>query len=138
MAQEGNVILAESVTQRFDNQLAMIATLVVPDWQDSSMLEGAMQPSPTETEKQTLPSIPVLTLEPPKVDVLTDTGTSDIYTKDREISELASLLQQDATKNTAALRSALATAPEAVKPALLQAIAVSEAGYDKALNATSE
>ena len=138
MAQEGNVSLAESVTQRFDNQLAMIATLVVPDWQDSSMLEGAMQPSPTETEKQTLPSIPVLTLEPPKVDVLTDTGTSDIYTKDREMSELASLLQQDATKNTAALRSALATAPEAVKPALLQAIAVSEAGYDKALNATSE
>jgi len=56
----------------------------------------------------------------------------------QEMSEFASLLQQNAVKNTAALRNALATAPEEVKPALLQAIAVSEAGYDNAINVISE
>ena len=139
IAQEGNVSLAGSVTQRLDSQLAMIATLAVPDWQDSSILEiVTTQPSATETERQNLSQIPVLTLKPPEMDALTNAGVSDIYTEDEEMSEFASLLQQDATKNTAALRSALATASEAVKPALLQAIAVSEAGYENALNAVSE
>ena len=131
MAQEGNVSLAESVTQRLDNQLAMIATLAVTDRQDSSMLEGAAQETIPETKLQPPPTV----VTP---DAITDAGISDIYTEDEEMSELASLLQQNADKNAAALRNALATAPEELKPALLQAIAVSEAGYDNALNAISE
>lgn len=147
MAQEGNASLAESVTQRLDNQLAMIATLVAPDWRDSSILEGAshetitipetkMQPPLTTTPTTSLPA-PAVSLVPP--DVSTDLSFSEVYTpEDNEISEFASLLQQNADKHTAALRNALATAPEEVKSALLQAIAVSEAGYDNAINAISE
>ena len=134
MAQEGNASLAESATQRLDNQLAMIATLATSDRQDSSMLEGTAKAPALDMEQQ--PSSPVLTLAPPNV--ITYAGLSNADTVDNKTSELAHLLQQNAVKNSDALHNALATAPEAVKPALLQAISVSEAGYDNALNAISE
>ncbi len=142
MAQEGNVSLAESVTKRLDDQLAMIATLAMTDKQDGNMLEGIARETITQTKLQPPLVTPTITLSAPATvvppDVITNAGISDTYTAYEETSELASLLQQNAAKNTAALRNALVAAPEAVKEALLQAIAVSEAGYDNAINAFSE
>ncbi len=134
IAQKGNTTLAEEVTQRLDNQLAMIATLASDKEKVSRILTEAGQLSPTETETPTI-NIPA-TVVPP--DVITDAGLLNTYTEDNEISELACLLQQNAVKNLDDLHIALATAPEAVKPALLQAIAISEAGYENALNAITE
>lgn len=135
IAQKGDAALTEEVTQRLDNQLAMVATLASDKEKFSRFLTAeAGQLSPTETETQivSLPA-PIVPL-----DVTTDAGLSNIYTEDSEMSELARLLQQDAAENSDALHNALATAPEAAKSALLQAIAVSEAGYENALSAISE
>lgn len=135
IAQKGNTTLAEEVTQRLDNQLAMIATLASDKEKVSRILTEAGQLSPTETETQTI-SITTPVVLPP--DVITDAGLLNTYTEDNEISELACLLQQNAVKNLDDLNDALAIAPEAIKPALLQAIAISEAGYENALNAITE
>ncbi len=48
-------------------------------------------------------------------------------------ARLKAIMVEDATKYTARLRALLETAPETAKPALLKAIAVSEKGYEKAL-----
>ena len=144
MAQKGNVSLADAATQRLDDQLAMIATFASGKEEDSRILEGAAQETITipETKLQPLPPAPNLSLTVPATvtpsDEITDAAISDIYTADEEMSELAGLLQQNADDNTAALRNLLDTASEAVKPVLLQAIAVSEAGYENALNAIIE
>jgi hypothetical protein len=132
IAQEGNVSLAESVTQRLDNQLAMISTLYITERQDGTILEGATKAPAFGMEQQ--PPVPTLALP----EATADTNLLDTYTTDEEMSELACLLQQKAASNATALRNALTTAPEAVKPALIQAIAISEAGYENAINAIGE
>ncbi len=53
-------------------------------------------------------------------------------------SELYNLLLQDGLDNSAALRDLLATVPESIKTALLEAIEVAETGYLNALNAINE
>jgi hypothetical protein len=134
IAQEGNVSLAESVTQRLDNQLAMIVTLAVTDKQDIKMLEGATRETTSQAQLQ--PPSSVTDVAPSGV--ITDADILNTYATDEEMSEFTNRLQQNAAKNTDALRNAVATAPEAVREALLQAIAVSEDGYENALNAFIE
>lgn len=145
MAQKGNASLAEAATRRLDNQLAMIATLAIGQDKDSRLLSEAGQSPPTDIKTQTqvgsattpttsLPA-PILVLPP---DTIADFSSPDSYPEDDEMSELMRLLLQDANQNLVALHDLLATVPVAVKPAVLQAIAILEAGYANALNAISE
>ncbi len=123
MAQKGNAPLAEVVTQRLDNQLAMIASLAVIHRQESGVLDKASQP---EIELQ--PSAPEM-----------ETSDSRAFsTQDGNRDKLVILLQQYAISHPAALRNMLAAAPEEVRPALLRAIAVALTGYEKALSAIGE
>ncbi len=123
MAQKGNATLAELATQRLDNQLAMIASLAVIHRQESGVLDKASQP---EIELQ--PSAPEM-----------ETSDSRAFsTQDGNRDKLVILLQQYAISHPAALRNMLAAAPEEVRPALLRAIAVALAGYEKALSVIGE
>lgn len=117
MAQKGNPRLIEVVTQRLDNQLTMLAGLTVTQQVDAGVAEKALSPAASEAEgmdSQTFSS---------------QAGNGN---------ELLSLLQQYATSNPETLRNLLSSVPEEVRPALLEAIAVTSAGYERAINAISD
>lgn len=119
LAQEGKASLAEMVTQRLDNQLAMIASLAITitHKEESRVLEGALPVPATETDVQ---------------------ESQEFHQTAGGGDNLSQLLEQYAASHSAELNHALETAPEGVKSVLLQAIEVSLAGYEKALNALSE
>ncbi len=110
MAQKGDARLVALVTQRLDNHLVMIASLAVAYRGETSVPEEALQ-------------LPAPALE------------ADI--KNGDMDELVTLLKNYAAIHQAKLSAVLATAPEAVKPALLEAISV-VAGYEEALSAVGE
>jgi len=119
LAQEGKAGLAEVVTQRLDNQLAMIASLAITITrkEESKVLEGALLVPATEMDVQ---------------------ESQEFHQTAGSGDDLSQLLEQYAASHSADLNHALEAAPEGVKPVLLQAIEVSLAGYEKALNALSE
>ena len=120
MAQKGDARLVALVTQRLDNHLVMIATLVVAQRGEISVPEEALQ----------MPAPPAL-----EADIQ---GAEGFALQNGDMGELVTLLEYYAATHQAKLSAVLATAPEAVKSALLQAISVSMAGYEKALNAVGE
>lgn len=119
LAQEGKADLAEVVTQRLDNQLAMIASLAITitRQEESRVLEGALPVPATEMDVK---------------------ESQEFHQTAGGGDDLSQLLEQYAASHSADLSHALETAPEGVKPVLLQAIKVSLAGYEKALSALSE
>ncbi|MDI6814612.1 MAG: DUF5667 domain-containing protein [Dehalococcoidales bacterium] len=102
----------EQLTQRLDNRLAMIASLALAEREG----EVAVLPAPA--------------LLPPAKG--RDEG---VYPQANRRAELRMLLGHYAVNHPAALHAVLEKAPESAKPALLRAIAISEAGYEKAINA---
>jgi hypothetical protein len=114
MADKGDVHQVELITQRLDERLATLAVL-------ASALE-AEEESPVllaPSAEEAMPSAE-------------DRGASD-WANNR--AELRVTVADYAASNQAALRAALEEVPEPVRAALLQAIAVSEAGYQEALEA---
>ena len=55
--------------------------------------------------------------------------------KVQKLTKLRKIVARHAVDHPAALRAMLGKAPESARPALLRAIAISEAGYEKALRA---
>ena len=156
MAQEGNVSLVELTTERLDNHLSMIASISAA--QSGGLLsEGGAEAFTTLTVTKTVTAtvggagtLPEGTSEPPTITTTeagTDTTTPGITTETAIKSGISSQqpcnddkdftcqLRQDSASNIAALYEALESAPEEVKPALMQAITVLENGYNNALNA---
>jgi hypothetical protein len=152
MAQEGNVSLVELTTQRLDNHLAMIAGSSTVQRDEVSLTGEALETITTapavtmagagvttiipdktvEIPDTTTPTVPTAT-EPP------DEGLGDFFHQlDSNGGNFANQIRQQSESNIAALYEALESAPEEVKPALMQAIAVLEAGYENALNAIGE
>ncbi len=121
MAQKGDARLVEEVTQRLDSHLVMIATLAVVQRGETSVVDQALEMA-----------APAPALE---ADIKSAEGFA-IQNGDK--GELETLLENYAAANQAKLNAVLATVPEAVKPALLEAISVSAAGYELALDAVSE
>ncbi len=119
MAQKEDATLVALATQRLDDHLVMIATLAVAYRGETSVPEEALQ-------------LPALELE---ADIKNDEGFA---LQNGDMGELVTLLEHYAAIHQARLSAVLATASEAVKPALLQAISVSVAGYEKALSAVGE
>ena len=135
MARKGNIALAESVTERLDNNLRMMASLVMAQGQQSTILESTTV-TQTQTQKATSP-VPTISVEAP--DVILTTSSPSLGTGDAAPDDsLRGLYQQNALNNTNILREALATAPEEARQVLLQAIEVSEAGYQQVLDALAE
>lgn len=119
VAQKGDARRVELVTRQLDNHLVMIASLAVAQRGEAGVLDGALPLS-----------APILEA---------DTKSSEGFTlQNGDAGELVTLLEYYAATNQAELSAVLATAPEAVKPALLQAISVSVDGYKQALNAVGK
>jgi len=145
MAQKGDASRVMAGTDLLGNQLAMIANLTTgsdntrqDNWISSDDVQSA-----SEADKPPL-TTPGTSFQPPKSDTVLlpapviEVGPQDSFTYEGEYSELFNLLLQDYTENSAALRDLLATAPESVKSALLEAISALEADYSNALNAFIE
>ncbi|HEX74458.1 MAG TPA: hypothetical protein G4N93_04840 [Dehalococcoidia bacterium] len=98
----------ENVIQRLDNHLVMIASLISGQRKDGSIL---MVPS-----------------EQAGVD-------NDVHIQANGRVNLRIMIASYAINHPAALRAALEKSPDSVKPALRRAIAISVAGYEKALMA---
>lgn len=112
--------IAPTPTAPKANAPAGVATNVTPP-----TIEGQALPSPAFTT-------PVPTPEKGATVDQTPTVTAD---KSDRRAQLRAKIAEDAFNNPARMRELLKTAPESVKPALMQAIAVAEEGYAKALEA---
>ena len=110
LAEKGDIQQLELISQRLDERLLMLATLVSMEEEGEAPM--LMAPAPEES------------VVGKGVDAQAD-----------DQANLRMTLEYNAVSNTAALNAALEVAPEAVKPALLEAISVSEAGYQNALEA---
>ena len=110
MADKGDVQQVEVIAQRLDNHLVMVAGL-----------GSTLEPNGAST------LAPVLSEEAP--------GDEDVYRGANNRARLRLNLESHAASQQANLQDVLETAPESVKPALRRAIAVSETGYEKALDA---
>jgi len=117
VANKGDARQIEQVTQRLNYVLTRIAILV-----SAQMEEGGVK------------RVPLPALAP---DESTENGKGiNIQANSRARLRLA--LARYAINHPTALRAVLNTAPESTKPALRQAIAISVAGYEKALKAAGD
>jgi len=107
MADKGDAQQVEVIAQRLDNHLVMVATLALAAGEGERAL---FVPAAVETGK-------------------------DVYAGGNNWARLRLTLECNAVNQQARLQDALEIAPEPVKPALRRAIAVSETGYEKALEA---
>jgi hypothetical protein len=107
LAERGNAQQLKLITQRLDERLVMLTTLISTGEEGKAPM--LMAPAPEEA------------------------GKWGGYARADE--QLRTTLEYNAANNTAALNAALEKAPEAVKPALRHAIDVSAADYEKALEA---
>ncbi len=115
MADKGDVQKVEVIAQRLDNHLVMVAGL-------GSTLEPNGASPAAESLLAPVPSEEAL-------------GDEDVYRGANNRARLRLTLESHAANQQAKLQGVLETAPESVKPALRRAIAVSETGYEKALDA---
>jgi len=116
MAEEGKSEQVERTTQRLNAHLAMIAQLVSVYEEEAGVL---MAPAPAKVPGSSRQA----------------EGKSFPANQANRRAKLRADMAYYAIHHPAVLRAALRQAPEAVKPALLRAIAVSEANYEKALEA---
>jgi hypothetical protein len=154
MAEEGNVSLVEATTQRLDNHLSMITSISVKRT-DGALLGGVTETETKSTVTTTVPTTVaaegILTDEAPDTwpTATTPTAGDAVPTvavpyatttlpTDSSDKGLSHQLRQQSADNIAALYTALESASEEVKPALMQAIAVLESGYNNALNTIGE
>ena len=114
LADKGDAQKMEAVTQRLDKRLVMLAGL-------TSSIEIAEAPR---------------MLEAPPPRQLEEAESSQAIPGDKNNrTKLRTTLANYAINHPARLRAVLRAAPESVKPTLRRAIAVSVAGYEKALKA---
>ncbi len=129
MANKGDPEQVELVTQRLDDSLIMITSLVsVPKEESSESMAPVMAPAPTVE-----PAEEGGELTAPRAGVEDDANAYQQI--DGERAKLREMLERAAINNPDALRAMLETAPESAKPALRQAIMVAVASYKKAIEA---
>lgn len=116
MANKGDAHQVELITQRLDNRLATLAVLA-----SALKADGAAEQAPMLTAPSAL--------------VEEAGGDKGAYVRADNRSKLRVTVAGYAVKHPAALRALLEKVPASAKVALLRAIAVSEAGYEKALEA---
>ena len=109
---------------RLSNCLAMVASLASAQGVKEEMM---LAPAPRAPAVETVP-------EEPALDVPGKSGVGGHGNADKRV-KLRETVGHYAADHPTALRALLKTAPEKVKPALLRAIAMSEAGYEEILEA---
>jgi hypothetical protein len=151
MANKGDVQQVELITQRLDDKLDLLVVLI--EGRGGLSLTGIMPaaappeeagtpPAPTTTSPTTGEAPPPSGEEPMPPVAITgpgkDWGGRDADDQNGNQAQLWNTLAYDAANNQAVLRAALDDVPESVKPALRQAIAVSDTGYEEALAALEQ
>ncbi|MFC1939418.1 DUF5667 domain-containing protein [Chloroflexota bacterium] len=131
MASESKPEKLERTAQRLDAYLAEIAMLSSTQ---PARGEAIMAPAAREALTVEKAPAPEVKVAPEK----TSNGTKKVRKKADKRTELRETVAGDATENTARLQALLETAPESAKPALLRAIAISKAGYKKALESLEQ
>jgi hypothetical protein len=125
VASQGDIEQVELTTQRLNNALTRIASLISTQTERGEgelMLAPAPVPAPA--------AVPDESAEAGK--------SADTQTPSNGPSELNQILTLYAISHPERLRAALEEAPESIKPALRQAIEISVSGYDEALKAAAE
>ena len=117
MANKGDARQVELITQRLDERLAMLAVLALA--QKAGEAPRVLAPAPAEEA-------------PPPGEAW---GGEDVSPQAGNRAQLRNTVAHYAADHPAALRAMLDKVPESAKPALRQAIEVSVAGYQKALEA---
>jgi len=115
MASKGDAQQVEVITQRLDESLDLLARLVSASKEDEALMTLAPSARPAPAEEAA--------------------GAEDASVEENGQTELKTVVESRAIYAPDALRIALEKAPESARPALRQSIAVSVAGYNKALNA---
>lgn len=125
LAGKGDVRRVEAITRRLDKYLAMMAMLAsIPEVEDAPAgMAEAPAAAPAEMSEAPAPV-------PGRAK-----GRGNAFGRGNDRADLRVRVAHWAVSQPAALRAALEKAPEEVRAALLRAIAVSEAGYEKALEA---
>jgi hypothetical protein len=123
MANKGDARKVELITQRLDKRLAMLVVLALA--QKAGEAPRVLAPAPAEEAPPPAPA-------PPPGETW---GGEDVSPQADNRAKLRMVVERYANNDTAALNAVLDKVPEAAKPALRRAIAVSEAGYQKALEA---
>ena len=123
IASKGDAKRVELITQRLNNYLARIASLVSAQRGEGEVF---MVPPQTGVKDEAV-------MSPPGV----ERGEGS-FPKANGRGRLKQLLARYAINHPAALRAMLKTAPESAKPALRRAIAISEARYQQALEAVAD
>ena len=119
MANKGDAQQVELITQRLDKRLVMLAGLVSA--QKVGEAPRALAPAPAPAEEAPAPG--------------KAWGGEDVFAQADSRAQLRRTVANYAANHPAALRAMLDKVPEPARPALRRAIAVSEAGYQKALEA---
>jgi len=155
MANKGDVQQVELITQRLDEKLDLLVVLIegrggvsLPGILPAASPpeEAGLTPAPTTTSPTTEYTPPVPTTTPPPSDeepmppvAITgpgkDWGGRDDTAQNGNQAQLRNTLVTDAASNRAVLRAALDEVPESAREALRRALAVSEDGYEEALDA---
>jgi len=143
MANKGDVQQVELITERLDEKLDLLVVLI--EGRGGVSLPGILPAAPPP-EEAAAPPAPTTTPPPPTEEAqpappvaITGPGKGwggrDADDQNSNQAQLRNTLASDAASNRAVLRAALDEMPESVKPALRRALAVSEDGYEEALEA---
>ncbi len=124
MANKGDARQVELITQRLDKRLAMLVVLALA--QKAGEAPRLLAPPPTEEAP------PPPALAPPPGEAW---GDRDGSPQAGNRAQLRNMVAHYAADHPAALQAILDKVPESTKPALRRAIAVSVAGYKRALEA---
>jgi len=141
MADKGDVEQVEILTRRLDDKLELMVAFIegrggihLPGMAMAPPEEAATPPATYEAPPET--TIPDEALTPEAITAPDKTwGGGDDAARNGNRHELKSTLLSDATSNRAVLRQALDEVPESTRDALRRALAVSEEGYEEALDA---
>jgi hypothetical protein len=126
MAGKGDARQVDIITQRLDRHLALLTVLVLAQRGD----EAPMLMAPPTSEGAEAPREPALAPQPGKAG-----GDGDDAVQNGNRAQLRDTLVTDAAHNRAVLYTVLDKVPESTRDALRRALAVSEDGYEEALEA---
>jgi hypothetical protein len=145
MAEKGDAEQVEVLTSRLDDKLELLVVLIegrgganVPGMLMAPPPEGAAAPPQIEPPATTAPPTETPTTDAAQPGATWAPGpgkATDEAARNGNRVELESTLLSDAARNQSVLRQALEEVPESTREALRRALAVSEVGYEEAIDA---
>ena len=127
LATKGDAGRVDELTQQLDKELVMLASLspaITSDSSEKILLAPAPGAAPTPVPEAA---------QEAEAEVALSRAETAISPEENDQAKLRLIIAHNAVGHPAALRAELENTPESARPALMRAIAVSMAGYSKAL-----